>query len=162
MKINQKGIELITLWEGFRSSPYLCPAGIPTIGFGTTRYPNGRRVRMSDTPITRDQAYEYKKADLHKIERDVRASLKVRLNENRFSALVSFTYNLGIGALRRSTLLKVVNDAPGVPGIRDEFMKWVKARNPRTKQLEVMQGLINRRRAEADLYFTCPECDAVR
>jgi lysozyme len=96
---------------------------------------------------------EYKMHDLEHIQRDVRTALRVTLSENRFSALCSFVYNLGIGALRRSTLLKVINQAPGSPGIRVEFMKWVRARDPKTGQLVTLQGLINRRKAEADLYF---------
>jgi lysozyme len=154
MKINQIGIDLITRWESFRARPYLCPAGVPTIGYGTIRYPNGKRVTLQDASITRQTAMEYKMHDLAQIQRDVRTALRVTLSENRFSALCSFVYNLGIGSLRRSTLLKVINEAPGSPGIRVEFMKWVRARDPKTGQLVTLQGLVNRRKAEADLYFT--------
>jgi lysozyme len=77
-----------------------------------------------------------------------------KVNENRFSALVSFAYNVGIGALSGSTLLKMINVSPGSPGILDEFMRWNKAKDPKTKKLRELTGLTNRRRAEADLYFS--------
>lgn len=154
MKINQAGLDLITQFEGFKSKPYKCPAGIPTIGYGTTVYPSGKRVSLNDPPVTKEQAMTYKLHDLRKIEKLLTGSLTVKLSENRFSALCSFVYNLGIGTLKKSTLLKVINEAPGAPGIEEEFMKYVKARNPKTKALEVLPGLVKRRKAEADLYFT--------
>lgn len=154
MKINQTGIDLITRWESFRAKPYFCPAGVATIGYGTTKYPTGQRVRIIDPPITKAQAMEYKMYDLAHIEKSVSKLLKVQLSENRFSALCSFVYNLGAGALQKSTLLKVINSSPGSPGIRTEFMKYNKARDPKTKKLVVLTGLVNRRKAEADLYFT--------
>jgi lysozyme len=103
--------------------------------------------------VTKEQALAYKMHDLSAIQRQVTRLLKVRVNENRFSALCSFVYNLGHGALAKSTLLKVINASPGSPGIRDEFMKWTKARDPKTKVLRELKGLVNRRKAEADLYF---------
>lgn len=154
MKLNNAGIQLITASESFRSKPYICPAGVPTIGYGTTVYPNGRKVSLSDVPITKEVAHAYKMHDLRNIERDLRASLKVTLSENRFSALCSLIYNIGIGSFRKSTLLKVVNAAPGAPGIRMEFNKYVKARDPETNKLVVLPGLVVRRKAEADLYFS--------
>jgi lysozyme len=153
MKLNNAGLQLIIAAEGFRNRPYRCLAGRPTIGYGTTVYPDGRRVSMSDPSITREQAMIYKNHDLRTIERDLTASLDVKLSENRFSALVSFVYNVGIGAFRKSTLRKMVNVSPGSPGIRIEFMKYNKVRNPDTQILEVNQGIINRRKKEADLYF---------
>jgi len=154
MKLNNAGIQLITASESFRSKPYICTAGVPTIGYGTTVYPNGRKVSLSDVPITKEVAHAYKMHDLRNIERDLRASLKVTLSENRFSALCSLIYNIGIGSFRKSTLLKVVNAAPGAPGIRMEFNKYVKARDPKTNKLVVLPGLVVRRKAEADLYFS--------
>ena len=153
MRLNQEGITMIAQWESFRSRPYLCPAGVPTIGYGTTRYPSGKLVTLQDAPVTKEQALAYKMHDLSAIQRQVTRLLKVRVNENRFSALCSFVYNLGHGALAKSTLLKVINASPGSPGIRDEFMKWTKARDPKTKVLRELKGLVNRRKAEADLYF---------
>lgn len=146
--INAEGIALIKRWESFRAKPYICPAGVPTIGYGTTIYPNGVRVKMSDKSITEAVATTYLLAYIEKnIYPGLNAALKVKLNDNRYSALCSLIYNIGIGAFRRSTLLKVVNAAPGVHGIRDEFAKWNKAGG------KVMTGLVSRRKSEADLYF---------
>lgn len=162
MKLNDAGMALIERWESFRSKPYLCQAEKPTIGYGTTVYPNGKRVTLQDAPITKEMAMIYKRHDLSIFTKAVTRLLKVKLSENRFSALVCFTYNVGIGSndpekpggLTRSTLLKVVNEAQGSPGIREEFMKYNKFTDKTTGKRKVSQGLINRRRAEADLYFS--------
>lgn len=151
MKTNDAGIAIIKRWEGFRPKPYLCPAGIPTIGYGTTVYPNGRKVTLQDKAITEQVADQYLRIYIQRLELQIAAALLVTLSDNRFSALVSFAYNVGIGALRKSTLLKVINAAPGAPGIRDEFMKWTKATVNGKKV--VLPGLVSRRRDEADLYF---------
>jgi len=151
MKINRQGIDLIKKWEGFRSRPYLCPAKVPTIGYGTTRYPNRKRVALSDPSINETQAELYLINDIRRFSDAVTKALKVTVNENRFSALVSLCYNIGPGALTRSTLLKVVNEGPGTPGIRQEFMRWTKA-TVNGKKVD-LPGLVSRRREEADLYF---------
>jgi lysozyme len=146
--INQAGIDLIKRWESFRAKPYICPAGVPTIGYGTIRYPNGRAVTMNDKPITDAIATTYLLYFIEKrIYPGLNAVLKVKLSDNRYAAVCSLIYNIGIGAFRRSTLLKVINEAPGAPGIRDEFMRWNKANG------RVLNGLTNRRKSEADLYF---------
>lgn len=153
MKINSEGLAIITQYESFRSKPYLCPAGVPTIGYGTTRYPNGKAVTLADAPITKEVALQYKLHTLGYMERAVRSMLKVTLSDNRYSAIMSLVYNIGVGAFSRSTLLKVVNEMPGAPGIRDNFMAYNKITDPITKKKVVSTGLSNRRRAEADLYF---------
>lgn len=151
MKINKVGIEIIKKYEGFRSKPYICPSGIPSIGYGTTRYPSGKKVTMKDAAINESTANLYLLNDVSRFAVAVTKGLKVTLNENRFSALVSLCYNIGPGAFGRSTLLKVVNEAPGAPGIRDEFAKWNKGTVNGKKT--VLPGLVTRRAAEADLYF---------
>ena len=151
MKTNSAGIAIIKRWEGFRAKPYLCPAGIPTIGYGTTIYPNGRKVTIKDSPITEQIADQYLRIYIERLELQIAAALLVTLSANIVSALVSFAYNVGIGALRKSTLLKVINAAPGSPGIRVEFMKWTKA--PVNGKKVDLPGLVNRRRDEANLYF---------
>jgi len=150
-KINQEGLDLIKRWEAFRAKPYICPAGVPTIGFGTTVYPSGRKVTMKDAPITAAIAEQYLIHHCEAIGKQIDPLLQVKLTDNRYSAIVSFVYNCGIGAFRRSTLLKVINAAPGSPGIRVELMKWTRATVSGKKV--VLQGLVNRRKAEADLYF---------
>lgn len=155
MKLNDKGLALIKQWEGFRSKPYLDPVGIPTIGYGTITYPDGRKVTIKDAPVTEAQATQYLLRHIATIEPLIVKALEVKLNDNRYSAIVSFVYNLGIGNFRRSTLLQTINAAPGAPGIRTEFMKWVNANGRK------LEGLVKRRTAEADLYFTpiqCPTC----
>ena len=120
-----------------------------TIGYGTIKYPNGRAVRRGDT-ITRSQAEQYLQWEVNSKARDVDAAIGsgVSLYQSQFDALVSFTYNLGIGALRRSDLLKKVKTNPQDRTIRNEFMRWVYAGGKK------LRGLVNRRAAEADLYFS--------
>ena len=147
-RVDNKGIELITSFEGLRLSPYLCPAKVPTIGYGTTRYYNGIKVSMSDLPITKEKAIEYLMNDLHQFELAVDAMAVDTITQNQFNALVSFAYNLGSNALKNSTLLKLVNLNPKSTAIRNEFMKWVYADGKK------LTGLVNRRNAEANMYFT--------
>ena len=125
---------------------YKCPAGVWTIGVGTTIYPNGQKVKQGDT-ITKEQAMDYLKYDLRNIESSIDAYTTDLINQNQFDSLASFAYNLGTNAPKNSTLLKKVNINPNDSTIRAEFDKWVYANG------KVLQGLVNRRKAEADLYF---------
>ena len=139
-------IDIIKKHEGLRLQAYLCPAGVPTIGYGNTFYEDGTRVKMGDR-ITRDRA---EKLLLHVVEAfavQVDRLIASRINANQRAALVSFAYNVGIGNLQRSTLLRKVNANPNDPSIRIEFMKWTKARG------QVLRGLVVRRQDEANLYF---------
>jgi len=147
-RIDQKGIELITQFEGLKLSPYLCPANVPTIGYGTTRYYNGVKVSMSDLPITKEKAIEYLMHDVFTFELAVDAMATDTVTQNQFNALVSFAYNLGPNALKNSTLLKKVNRNPNDLTIKAEFMKWVNAGGKK------LAGLVRRREAESKLYFT--------
>lgn len=140
-------LKLIKQFEGFKSKPYLCPAGVPTIGYGSTRYIDGRKVSLSDKPITELEAVELLKSTLSQYELAVDAYCRDDINQNQFDALTDFAYNLGNGNLKSSTLLKKLNANPNDPTIRDEFMKWNKADG------KVLAGLTARRKAEADLYF---------
>jgi lysozyme len=143
-----KGIDIIKSFEGFRGKPYKCPAGIPTIGYGATFYPNGKKVTMSDRVITEYEATDMLKHMLESFEKYVDSYCVDTVTQNQFDALVSFAYNLGPANLKSSTLLKKVNKDPNDPTIRAEFMKWVKAGG------KTLQGLVRRREAEANLYFT--------
>lgn len=147
-RIDQNGIDLITKFEGLKLAPYLCPANVPTIGYGTTRYYNGVKVSMSDLPITKEKAIEYLMHDVFQFELAVDAMSVDTLSQNQFNALVSFAYNLGPNALKNSKLLKKVNTNSSDPSIRTEFMKWVNAGGKKLK------GLVARRECEANLYFT--------
>ena len=148
MKISSKGIEFIIAFEGIRTSPYLDSISLPTIGIGTTIYPNGQKVTMKDKPITLEQAKEYLKNDLEKFEKGVTNLVKVKLNQNQFDALVSFAYNCGLGNLKASTLLKLVNSMPTSDAIFNQFLRWNKAGG------KEIAGLTRRRKAEAELYFS--------
>ena len=151
--MNKAGIDLIKGFEGFSAKPYLCPAGIPTIGYGSTFYPDGRKVTMKDKPITEFDAEAMLLDTLNIVEGQVLTLIKKQLNENQLSALVSFAYNVGIGNLKSSTLLKRVNADPNQPDIREQFLKWKYAKNPKTGKMEVLPGLLRRRIAEANLYY---------
>lgn len=146
-KTGAAGIALIKQFEGFVGKPYLCPANVPTIGYGATFYPGGKKVTMQDPPITESVGHDLLINMLGRFEKAVDSSCRDDLTQNQFDALVSFTYNLGEGNLKSSTLLKKVNANPNDPTIRDEFMKWVKAGG------KVLPGLVKRREAEANLYF---------
>lgn len=141
MKTSQKGIELIKRYEGFRAEAYLCPAGVWTIGYGHTA-----GVHEGDS-IDEDTAEDFLREDLTSAEGAVAKYVKVPLKQWQFDALVSFTFNLGAGNLYSSTLLKKVNRNPDDQSIRQEFEKWVYAGG------RMLQGLVDRRKAEADMYF---------
>jgi lysozyme len=146
MKLNKEGIDLMHEFEGLRLEAYLCPAKIPTIGWGNTYYESGRGVQMGDV-ITRDRADKLFQWVADSFAIRVRSLVKVQLNENQFSALVSFAYNLGVSSLSNSTLLKKVNINPNDPTIFNEFLRWNKAGG------KVLTGLTRRRQAEGNLYF---------
>jgi lysozyme len=147
-KTGTMGIDLIKKFEGFMSKPYLCPAKICTIGYGATFYPNGKKVTMTDKAMTEAEGVELLKSMLSKFEQYVDSYCIDAITQNQFDALVSFCYNLGPANLKSSTLLKKVNANPNDETIRAEFMKWTKAGG------RTLKGLVTRRTAEADLYFT--------
>ena len=146
-KTSQNGINLIKKYEGFQSKPYLCPAKVPTIGYGATFYPNGQRVKMTDPPINEGQATILLSDMLTTYEKAVDSYCRDDINQNQFDALVSFAYNLGASALKSSTLLRKVNLNPNDTTIKNEFLKWVNAGG------KPLTGLIKRRTEEANLYF---------
>jgi lysozyme len=141
MQINQKGLDLIKSFEGCKLTSYLCPAKVWTIGFGHT----GDDVKPNMN-ISLARAEELLKQDLIKFEQGVQKIVTSTLNENQFSALVSFAYNCGLSNLNKSTLLKRVNANPSDATIRDAFAMWNKAGGV------VLAGLTKRRSAEALLY----------
>lgn len=145
MKIGKRGLELIKYFEGLRLKPYLDSVGIPTIGYGTIKYPNGKAVTIQDKDITKEQAEEYLQHYVHKFEADVNKLVKVELTQNQFDALVSFTYNLGPTNLKQSTLLKQVNDKD-FNNAAKSFLKWINAGG------KPIEGLKVRRRKEKELF----------
>lgn len=147
MVISKAGLDLIKKHEGFRNHPYLCPAGVPTIGYGTTFYPDGTKVTMDDPPVTQLKATEYLLEVVEQFEQGVKSVVTSDITQNQFDALVSFAYNLGMANLRRSTLLKKVNENPNDPSIKDEFLRWINANG------KPLKGLKKRRNMEAWVYF---------
>jgi lysozyme len=131
-------------WEGFYSRPYLCPAGVPTVGFGTTRYPNGQGVTLRDPEITRVYALHMLKAHLAGLEPQVRALCPGLDTPERVGAVLSWTYNLGAGSLRASTMRRRINEQ-NWPAARSEMVRWNKAGG------RVLRGLTARRADEAAL-----------
>ncbi|CUW39663.1 putative lysozyme [Magnetospirillum sp. XM-1] len=138
---NALGREIIRAAEGLRLDAYLCPAGIPTIGYGHTG-----GVKMGDT-ITREQADFLLSMDLADVERQVASAVKVPLSSNEFAALCSFVFNLGIGRLRGSTLLARLNAGDKVSAA-EQFLVWNKSGG------KVLPGLAKRREAERALFLT--------
>ena len=145
MSTSQNGINLISSFEGCELKAYLCPAKVWTIGFGTTVYPNGVKVKKGDS-CTLDQAKQFKAHDLKRFEKTVNDLVKVPLTQNQFDALVSLTYNIGTGAFEKSTLLKKLN-AGDYQGAADQFTVWNKGGG------KVLQGLVNRRAKEKEVFL---------
>ena len=140
--ITQDGIDLIKRFEGFSSTVYICPAGYPTIGYGHLV-----RDHEKFEEISQEEAEALLRIDVESAERAVLRLIKVPLTDGQFDALVSFTYNLGSGALQCSTLRRKVNrQAHGeVPA---QLVRWVWAGGRR------LNGLVNRRNAEVVVYAT--------
>lgn len=146
--ISKAGLNLIKKYEGFRNHPYLCPSDIPTIGYGNTFYEDGTKVTLNDEPITKKRGEELLKLVVKDFEDAVNDFVNVEINQNQFDALVSFAYNVGTGALSRSTLLKKINKNPDDPSIENEFKRWNKSGG------KILKGLTKRRNSEAYLYFS--------
>ena len=154
MQVSQKGIDLITEFEGKRGKAYTCPGGYLTIGIGhmLTDFEqksgmveiNGRLIDW-EPGLSDAQVEALLRQDLERFEIAVREAVKVPLNQDQFDALVSFCFNVGAGNLRKSTLLRLLNqgDYAAVPG---QLARWVRAGG------KILSGLVRRRAAEAKLW----------
>jgi lysozyme len=147
MKIGAAGIALIKEFEGFRKTPYLCSAGVPTIGFGSTLYADGRKVRLCDVSISEATALELFHDTLHKYEQTVDKVITVPLTQNQFDACVCLCYNIGQGNFASSTLVKEINKGAPSVDTSAQFLRWNKAMGV------VSAGLSRRRKAEQALYL---------
>jgi len=145
-QIGVKGLNLIKKYEGLKLKPYLCAAGLPTIGFGATYYPNGTKVKLTDKAISEFEASTMLGEMLKHYEKSVDSFTRDDITQNQFDALVCFSYNVGLGALGKSTLLKKININPNSEEIEAEFMKWSFAKHIQ------LEGLRLRRKAESELY----------
>lgn len=150
---------IIMEYEGFRSRPYLCPAGVPTIGYGTTKYPDGRKVTLADQSCAEVEARVYLEFAMRRVLLDLQNSGAVERSPtiNQSGALLSLAYNIGVGChdgrkgdLADSTLLECFNRGD-LAGTALHFGDWVKARQ--NGQLETLPGLVARRKEEARLFL---------
>jgi len=146
MKLNEKGTVLLHHFEGLKLKAYKCPADVWTIGYGNTFYEDGGKVKQGDT-VTKERASELFNSVASSFAIQITGSIKASLNENQFSSLVSFAYNVGVANFNKSTLLKKINIDKNDPSIFAEFLRWDKAAG------KVLAGLTLRRQAEAKLYF---------
>jgi lysozyme len=146
-KVNKAGIDLIKSFEGLKLKPYLDAVNVATIGYGTIEYPNGKRVTVNDPAITEEEAEQLLMHEVNKKAEAVEKLVKVQINDNEFAALVSFAYNLGVGNLSKSTLLKCLNSHEDRQKLAEEFLKWNKAGG------KVLAGLTRRRQAEKALFL---------
>lgn len=152
MRLSESGLALLRDLEGFRDRAYPDPGsrdGKPvTIGYGSTRYADGRPIQLGDT-ITREQADELLRREVAETETAVAGLVKVPLTQTQFDALVSFAFNVGIGALTRSTLLRLLN-AGDYGGAADQLLRWNK------NDGSVMEGLARRRQRERAMFLMGP------
>lgn len=138
-------IELCKTFEGFRSAPYLCPAGIPTIGYGNTHYGDGKTVTLKDSSISKEVAEEMLLKELTKTAVGVLWLCPVLSTDNKkFNAIVDFAYNLGLGRLQTSTLRRKINQQQWDEACL-ELLKWNRAGGT------ILPGLLKRRKAEEAL-----------
>lgn len=147
MKVSINCIVLIKHFEGFSASPYKCPAGVPTIGYGSTRDTDGKAITMDYAPITEQQAINLMVSTLKTYEDAVNRYVQVPINQNQFDALVDFAYNCGAQNLRTSTLLKKLN-AGDFNGAAEQLLVWIYGGGKK------LNGLIKRRMAERTLFLT--------
>ena len=139
--------DLCRFFEGFSSKPYICPAGYPTIGYGTVYKPDGTKVTMQDAPISKELANQWLMRELRNnyMAGVLKASPILIANERLLAAITDFAYNLGVGRYRASTLKRRV-DSNDLLGVETELKKWIRGGG------KVLPGLVKRRQAEIDLF----------
>ena len=148
METSSKGIALIKEFESFRKTPYLCAAGVPTIGWGTTRYPDKKAVTLADKDITEAVGDMYLHHDLTTFENAVNKALIIPIQQCQFDACISLCYNIGQGNFASSTLVKMLNAGTAPDLIAPQFLRWDKAKG------KSLAGLTRRRKAEMNLFLS--------
>ena len=157
MRTNALGLALIIKSEGFYPDPYLCPANVPTIGYGTTYYEDGTKVKLTDPPVTRERARELLQHELQEKENKLYVFLRsigFNATSNQFSALMSFSYNLGLGPVLNTD--RTMNQAlltKDPMKVADAFLIYNKARVGVFRRLKELRGLTIRRKAERELFL---------
>jgi lysozyme len=144
-RIDTEGRNFIYKHEGVRLKAYSDVVGVSTIGVGFTYYPGGKKVKIGDT-ITQTQCDSMFTAIVASYEDAVSKAVKVPINQHQFNSLVSFSFNVGAGALAESTLLKRINTKASPEDIKSAFLLWDRA------GLKVNEDLLQRRIDEADLF----------
>lgn len=140
-----EAVALAKQFEGFSADPYLCPAGVATIGYGSTSYLDGRKVTLADRPVSKAEAELLLIQVMTSVCTSVlKASPTVATNTNVWAALADFVYNLGIARYRSSTLRKRV-DEKDFTAAGEELLRWTRAGG------RVLPGLVKRRQAEREL-----------
>jgi GH24 family phage-related lysozyme (muramidase) len=147
MKTGERGLALIKEFEGCKLSAYQCPAGIWTIGIGSTHYGDGTPVTKNRTLPTEKAAIALLAATIGQYEKAVNA-MGVELTQNEFDALVCLCYNIGAGNFLKSTLVKMLKAGDDKAEISQQFLRWDKAGG------KPLAGLTRRRNAEAELFLT--------
>ena len=146
-EIPARALNAIKRSEGLKLKAYRCPADVWTIGYGHTGLmPDGEKVQEGCT-ITKAEAEEILRQDIDKFTQGVKALIKVSINRNQLGALVSFSYNVGLGSLKNSTLLRLLNEGNYL-GAAEQFQLWRKAGG------RVLPGLVARRAVEAELFLS--------
>ena len=146
MIVSKNGLDLIKRFEGLMLNPYLCSAGKPTIGWGSTYYPDGKKVTLQDKEITEEKACEILEFIANKdFGNNIKKVVKVPLNQNQFDALVSFAYNIGNGNFNSSTLLRWLNQG-NYKEASMQLLRWDKSKGI------VLNGLTKRRKSEKALF----------
>jgi len=139
---------IIKSFEGLKLKSYLDGGGVPTIGYGSTMYKSGKKVKLGEQ-VTIEQAKELLEWEINNKATVINSqTIKAKLTQNQFDALVSFAYNVGVGAFSSSTLLKKILVNPNDVNIAYEFSRWNKDNG------KVVDGLTKRRKKESDLYFS--------
>jgi len=149
MNISQNCLDIVKKWEGFKLEAYLDPVGIPTIGYGTIRYPDTTRVKLGDR-ISEPQAEAFLKFEIDATVKSLNVLLQgIDLNQNQFDAVVSLCYNIGVGAFSGSTILRKLREGD-FTAAAEAFKLWNKGTVNGKKV--VIDGLTNRRADERALF----------
>jgi lysozyme len=153
MQLSENGSRIIKNFEGLRLTAYRDAAGAWTIGYGSTRYHDGKQVRPGDKLASEIQADALFRNTLGQYEDAVNQLVKASLTQNQFDALVSFAYNEGTGALETSTLLVKLNEKNYAEAAA-HFLAWDKITDPKTGKKVVLETLVQRRKEESKLFLT--------
>ena len=145
MNASKKAFDLIAKYEGFRANPYKCPAGVPTIGYGSTFYCDGSRVKLADPEITKEEAYKLMSFHAEDFAKKILSVVKVQLSQNQLDALTSFVYNVGLANFKASRMFAYINDQ-NFTAAAIQFPKWVYAKKIK------LPGLVKRREEECLLF----------